>query len=65
MRKTTSDNFVFEIIPHDKALQLFNSEALFTLYEDGTEALIETIEDLHQAIENELSIGVEVGFLFI
>lgn len=65
MQKITSDNFVFEIIPTEKALELFNSEALFTLHNDGSESLIETIEDLHQTIERELSIGREVGFLFI
>lgn len=65
MKKTTSDNFVFETVTHEKALQLFNSEELFTLHDDGSESLIETIEDLNHAIEKELSIGIEVGFLFI
>lgn len=65
MKKTTSDNFVFETVTNEKALELFHNEALFTLHDDGSESLIENIEDLNHAIENELSIGVEVDFLFI
>ena len=65
MQKTTSDNFVFEIIPTEKAIEAFKKQSLYILHNDGSESLIETIEELHQAIEKELSIGVEVGFLFI
>lgn len=65
MQKTTSDNYVFEIIPNEKALEMFKNQTLFTLHEDGSKSLIETIEELEQSIAKDQEIGIEVGFLFI
>lgn len=65
MQKTTSDNFVFEIIPHDKAIEEFKKQSLYILHNDDSESLIHTMEELMEVIGFGEVIGVEVGFLFI
>lgn len=62
--KVTADGFVWLLVT-EKAKEIFNSGlfSLFVLYDDDSEALIEEFEDLNKALENGLSIGVEVGHL--
>lgn len=62
--KVTADGFVWLLVT-EKAKEIFNSGlfSLFVLYDDDSEALIEEFEDLDKALENGLSIGVEVGHL--
>ena len=63
MKKIVND-FIWLIVT-DKAKEIFNADLfqLYTLHDDGTEALIETFEDLNEALENGLDIGVEVGYI--
>jgi hypothetical protein len=53
------------IIVTDKAKEIFNADLfqLYTLHDDGSEALIETFEDLNKSLENGLDIGIEVGHI--
>lgn len=62
--KITADGFVWLLIT-EKAKEVFNSGlfSLFVLYDDDSEALIEEFGDLDKALENGLSIGIEVGHL--
>lgn len=62
--KITADGFVWLLVT-EKAKEVFNSGlfSLFVLYDDDSEALIEEFEDLDKALENGLSIGIEVGHL--
>ena len=62
--KVTADGFVWLLVT-EKAKEVFNSGlfSLFVLYDDDSEALIEEFEDLDKALENGLSIGIEVGHL--
>jgi hypothetical protein len=62
--KVTADGFVWLLVT-EKAKEIFNSGlfSLFVLYDDDSEALIEEFEDLNKALENGLSIGIEVGHL--
>ena len=62
--KVTADGFVWLLV-NEKAKEIFNSGlfSLFVLYDDDSEALIEEFEDLDKALENGLSIGIEVGHL--
>ena len=62
--KVTADGFVWLLVT-EKAKEIFNSGlfSLFVLYDDDSEALIEEFEDLDKALENGLSIGIEVGHL--
>ena len=47
----------------DKAKEVYASGLfeLYTLHEDGSESLIQSDEDLNEALENGLDIGIEVG----
>jgi len=60
--KTTKDNFIFKIVT-DRAKEIFNSGIfeLFALFDDDTEAKIETIEELIDSLEKGLEIAIEVG----
>lgn len=62
--KVTADGFVWLLVT-EKAKEIFNSGlfSLFVLYDDDRESLIEEFEDLNKALENGLSIGIEVGHL--
>lgn len=64
MIKVTQDNFVFKIVTH-KAKEILASGIfeLYVLYDDGTEGLIEDLEDLNLALEEDRDIGIEVGQL--
>ena len=62
--KIDTDGFVWKII-NGNAKEVFNSE-LFDLYElldEGSERLIETIDELNLALENGIDIGLEVGYI--
>jgi hypothetical protein len=61
-----TDNFVWLLVT-EKAKEVFNSGlfAMFTLYEDNTEALIENSTHLNEALEKGLDIGIEVGHINI
>lgn len=61
MKKIVND-FIWLIVT-DKAKEIFNADLfqIYTLHDDGTEALIETFEDLNEALGNGLDIGIEVG----
>lgn len=62
--KVTADGFVWLLV-NDKAKEVWNS-GLFELYilnEDDSESLIEEFIDLCIALEQGLSIGIEVGQL--
>lgn len=62
--KITADGFVWLIVT-DSAKELWSSGALtiYRLYDDGTEALIESYDDINAALENGEDIGVEVAHL--
>ena len=62
--KKTADGFVWLLVT-DKAKDIWNSGlfSLFILYEDDSESLVEDFDDLNRALENGLSIGIEVGFV--
>lgn len=61
MKKIVND-FIWLIVT-DKAKEIFNADLfqIYTLHDDGTEALIETFEDLNEALGNGLDIGIAVG----
>lgn len=62
--KIDTDGFVWKIV-NGNAKEVFNSE-LFDLYElldEGSERLIETIDELNLALENGIDIGIEVGYI--
>lgn len=63
MKKIVND-FIWLVVT-DKAKEIFSADLfqLYTLHDDGSEALIETFEDLNEALENGLEIGVEVGYI--
>lgn len=63
--KVLADGFVWLIISNKQARQLWEAEAftLYTLYDDGSESMIETERDLENGIRQSRPIGIEVGFL--
>lgn len=63
--KVLTDGFVWLVISNEQARQLWETEAftLYTLYDDGSEGMIETKEDLENSICRSFPIGIEVGFL--
>lgn len=64
--KTNADGFVWLVVDHEQARKLYKADAisLYTLYNDGAEALIESEEKLEETIEKGLQTGIEVGFLY-
>jgi hypothetical protein len=63
--KVTVDGFVWLLV-NDKAKEIWNNGLfeLFILHEDDSESLVESWEQLDEAISNALSIGIEVGHLY-
>lgn len=63
--KVLEDGFVWLIVTNEQARQLWKTEtfALYTLYDDDSESLIETEEDLENSIRRSCPIGIEIGFL--
>jgi hypothetical protein len=64
IRVTKNDSFVWLLVS-EKAKEIFASGlfALYVLYDDDSESLIDDYEQLDNALANGLSIGIEVGFL--
>jgi hypothetical protein len=64
IRVTKNDSFVWLLVS-EKAKEIFASGlfALYVLYDDDSESLIDHYEQLDYALANGLSIGIEVGFL--
>lgn len=63
--KVTSDGYVWSIVTY-AAKELFSSGALsiYALHDDETETLIETHEQLREALDSGIPIGIDVGFLY-
>lgn len=63
--KVLADGFVWLVISNEQARQLWKTEAfaLYTLYDDDSESMIETEDDLENSIRQSRPIGIEVGFL--
>lgn len=55
------DGFKWEIVPYNKAKE--SSEQLYLLHNDGSETEISTDEEIEQAEDWGLLIGVERGFV--
>lgn len=64
IKVTKNDSFVWLLVS-ERAKEIFASElfALYVLYDDDSESLIDDYEQLDNALANGLSIGIEVGFL--
>lgn len=62
--KTTQDGFVWLVVT-EKAKEVYASGLfeLYVLYEDESEALAESLDQINQALENGLNIGIQVGFV--
>ena len=58
------NNFVWLIVT-EKAKDIFHSGIfeLYILYDDGTESLITSYNEINKALENGLYIAIEVGHL--
>jgi hypothetical protein len=64
MGKITQDGFAWQILSNDEARELFSQcKSLFALYDDESEALIEYDTDLDNAIDHNVQIGLEIGFI--
>lgn len=63
--KICADGFVWLVVEHEQARKLYKADAisLYTLYNDESEALIESEEKLEETIKKGLQTGIEVGFL--
>ena len=64
MKITKQDNFVWKIVTN-KAKEIFSSGLfdLYTLHEDDSESIIDTMEELNKTLEKGLDVGIEVGFI--
>lgn len=58
------DGFIWMIVT-DKAIQVHTSGLfeLYVLYEDGSESLVESNQQIRDAVSKGLDIGIEVGFV--
>ena len=63
MKEQLSDGFIWEIINYEEAPALFlRGEEIYKLYDDESEGLVESLDDLHDAINKGINLGIEVGF---
>jgi len=61
--KVMKDGFVYKLVSGDKAKDIF-SLGLFELYvihDDDSESLIDSIDELNEALENGNEIAIPVG----
>lgn len=58
--KVMKDRFVYKLVSSDKAKDIF-SLGLFDLYVIDSESLIDSIDELNEALENGNEIGIPVG----
>ena len=65
MKITAEDNFVWKLVTQEQAEFIFSLELfpLYALYNDDSESLIETFDEIKAIFENGDSIGIEVGFI--
>jgi hypothetical protein len=64
MNKITKDGFIWLLVTVQvKEIYESNLFTLYKLYDDGSEAMVESIEDLNEALEKGIDIGIEVGFV--
>ena len=61
---TKEDNYIWEIINYKQAMEIFASdkEEIFILYDDDSEGLVESEEELMKAIERGCTFGIGLGF---
>ena len=61
---TKEDNYIWEIINNKQAMEIFASdkEEIFILYDDDSEGLVESEEELMKAIERGCTFGIGLGF---
>jgi len=66
MIKVTKDNFIWKIVTH-KARQIYQANIfeLYILHNDGSESLVESLDDIKFALLSNKQIGIEVGQLEI
>jgi len=65
--KITKDLFVWKIISHKQASDIFHSNimSVYRLHEDGSESMIESEEELLEAYYEKAVMGIEVGQLVL
>ena len=67
--RVTKDDFVWMVVTHHmksgvkQVRDLWKNHTLYALYDDGTESVVESDEEINEAIKLGLDIGVEVGYL--
>lgn len=63
VKVTREDGFVWLLVPAENARKLWEADvfALYRLYADDSESLIESEADLESTIEGGYQIGIEVG----
>ena len=63
--KVMNDGFVYKLVSKEKAKDIFalGLFELYVVYDDDTEALIESHIDLNEAIDKGYDIGIAVGNL--
>lgn len=61
-----SDGFQFLVLNNTQIADIFSSDSfeLYKLYNDDSEALIETVEDIEEAKQKGIQIGIQIGFKY-
>ncbi len=59
--KITKDNFVWALLTPEEAKELQFTHEIFKLFSDDNEAIIESDQDLSDAIDLNIQLGLEVG----
>ena len=64
-RITEGDNFIWKLLTEQEAKDCMEHElfSLYALHDDNTESFICDEEELQEAINDGLDVGIEVGFL--
>jgi hypothetical protein len=62
--KITQDDFVWKILTKNQAKFIFISGIfdLYLLFDDESDTLVESIEEIDTAAKNGLQLAIEVGF---
>ena len=60
---TMSDGFNFFEVTNEQALKIHQSESfdLYAVFEDDTESLLESLDEIIEAFENKIPVCIEIG----
>lgn len=61
--KITEDNFVWHVLTEAEAKRALGQVEVYALYDDDSEALVQSEQEIEAVIHRGAYVGIEVGFI--